>query len=147
MAALTAPRNTPERSHYLVSEEQDLKTNVIFFHGQMVCLDASGYLIPAITSATLKRFGRLNLSFFGPQGKLDMTGLASGSQKGKIEFGIFRWNNSTSGDLIAVADRGNTCFAVDDNTVAKTSNSSARSVAGIILDVDSSGVWVEQLVS
>jgi hypothetical protein len=32
---------------------------------------------------------------------------------------------------------------VDDQTVAKTNGSSTRSVAGIVRQVDSDGVWVE----
>ena len=46
-------------------------------------------------------------------------------------------------DLIARAEIGDTCFAVDDQTVAKTDGSESRSAAGIIRDVDAQGVWVE----
>lgn len=57
--------------------------------------------------------------------------------------GWFRFNNSASGDLIAVTDIGADCYGVDDNTVAKTDGSSSRSIAGVIRDVDSVGVWIE----
>lgn len=144
MAALSGPRNTPERDNIFVPEEQQAKTGVIFYHGQMVAVDATGFLVPAITSTTLKRFARANLS---PERKLDTTALASGAKSVRVEFGCFRWNNSTAGDLIAQADVGNTCFAVDDNTVAKTSGSATRSVAGTIMAVDTSGVWVQMNVA
>lgn len=144
MAALTGPRNTPERDNLFVPEEQQAKTNLVFFHGQMGAVDATGFLIPAITSTTLKRFCRINLS---PERKVDMTGLASGAKTLRTEFGCFRWDNSTAGDLIAQADVGNTCFAVDDHTVAKTNAGATRSVAGTIMAVDSSGVWVQMNVA
>lgn len=45
-------------------------------------------------------------------------------------------------DAIALADIGSDCYIVDDQTVAKTSGSATRSVAGKIFDVDAAGVWV-----
>lgn len=143
MAALTGPRNTKERGQYYRSEEQFAKTNVVFYQGQMVAVDATGYIAPAVTSTALKRVCRVNLTGIGLLRSLDMTGLASGSKKVKIEFGEFLWNNSASADQITQADVGNQCYVVDDNTVAKTSGSSTRSVAGTIMEVDTSGqVWV-----
>lgn len=144
MTALAGPRNTPERGAYNFPDEQLAKTNLVFFHGQMAAVDASGYLVPALTSTTLKRFCRVNLS---PERKLDMTGLASGSKTVKVEFGCFRWNNSSAGDLIAQADVGNDCYAVDDQTVAKTNGTATRTACGKIVAVDSSGVWVLQMPS
>jgi hypothetical protein len=143
MSALTGPRNTRERNNSYLSEEQFTKTGVIFFHGQLVAVDATGYLVPAITSTTLKRFGRCNLS---PERKLDTTALASGAKKAKIEFGCYCWNNSTAGDLCAQADVGNVCYAVDDQTVAKTDGGGTRSAAGRIMEIDANGgVWVEHV--
>ena len=46
-------------------------------------------------------------------------------------------------DLIAKADIGAICYVVDNQTVAKTDNSTARKAAGKIIDVDADGVWVE----
>ena len=60
-----------------------------------------------------------------------------------VRKGTFRFANSASADLIAQADIGSVCYAVDDQTVAKTSNSGARPVAGTIFDVDTDGVWVK----
>lgn len=142
MAALTSPRNTRERGRFYQSEEQFAKTTLVFYHGQMVAVDATGYLVPAITSATLKRPARCNLS---PERKVDTTGLASGVKKLKIEFGEFSWNNGTAGDAIAQADVGNLCYIVDDNTVAKVDGTGTRSVAGKIMEVDANGqIWVLQ---
>lgn len=60
----------------------------------------------------------------------------------KVRTGVFRFANSASGDAIALSDVGKECFIVDDQTVAKTA-AGGRSVAGIVRDVDSVGVWVE----
>jgi hypothetical protein len=139
MSALTAPRNTRERGNFYQSEEQFAKTGVIFYHGQMGAVDASGYLVPAITSTTLKRFVRVNLS---PERKVDTTALASGAKKVKVEFGEFCWANGTAGDLITQADVGNDCYCIDDNTVGKTSGTGTRSIVGKIIEVDAGGVWV-----
>lgn len=142
MAALTGPRNTRERGDFYHSEEQFAKTALVFYHGQMVGVDATGYLVPALTSTAVKRPGRVNLS---PERKIDTTGIASGGKKLKIEFGEFAWNNSAAGDLIAQADVGNDCYIVDDNTVAKTDGSASRSKAGKIMEVEAGGqVWVLQ---
>lgn len=53
-----------------------------------------------------------------------------------------RWGGFTSaggGDAITAADVGNTVYIVDDNTVAKTDNSGARSPAGTFLGYDDRG--------
>jgi hypothetical protein len=69
-------------------------------------------------------------------------GASSGVKKARVKRGIFRFANSTASDAITIADKGATCFIVDDQTVAKTDGSASRSVAGVITDVDSAGVWV-----
>ena len=51
--------------------------------------------------------------------------------------------NSASADLISLADIGADCYIVDDQTVAKTSGTNTRSVAGKVFDVDADGVWVD----
>ena len=40
-------------------------------------------------------------------------------------------------------DIGSDCYIVDDQTVAKTSGTNTRSVAGKVFDVDADGVWVD----
>lgn len=141
MSATTGPRNTRERGEFNRSEEQLAKTNLVFNNGAMVAVDATGYLVPALTSTALKRFGRVNLS---PERVVSTVGVASGGKTLKIEFGEFCWGNSGSTDTIAQADVGNDCYAVDDQTVAKTDGTGSRSKAGKIMGVDASGVWVLQ---
>jgi hypothetical protein len=141
MSATTGPRNTRERGEFNRSEEQLAKAGLVFNNGAMVAVDATGYLVPANSSTTLKRFGRLNLS---PERVVSTVGLASGAKTFKIEFGEYSWGNSAAADAIAQADVGNDCYAVDDATVAKTDGTGTRSKAGTIMGVDASGVWVFQ---
>ncbi len=57
--------------------------------------------------------------------------------------GRFFRNNSATTDEITAADIGSVCFAVDDQTVAKTSASGTRAIAGLVISVnDDEGVEV-----
>jgi hypothetical protein len=60
------------------------------------------------------------------------------------ELNAMWFANSASGDLIAQTEVGSNVYVVDDQTVAKTSNSNARSIAGRVWKVDATkGVLVE----
>jgi len=134
MAALAAPRNTLARSGDI--REMPVKASTKIFQGALVAIDASGWALPAAAVAAHKVIGRAEDTFDNSAG-------ANGAINARVATGVFRWNNSASGDLIARSDIGAACYVVDDNTVAKTSDTGARPVAGIIFDVDASGVWVE----
>jgi hypothetical protein len=60
------------------------------------------------------------------------------------EFRLQWFANSASTDTITQTEVGSNCYIVDDQTVAKTSNSSARSIAGRVFKVDTvKGVLVK----
>lgn len=133
MTALTADRATPVRNGELL--ELPAAAAKKFFAGALVALDAAGRATPGALAATLKGLGRV-------EAYADNSGGAAGDIAVKIRMGCFRWANSGSGDLITTADIGADCFIVDDQTVAKTSATNTRSVAGKVVDVDALGVWV-----
>jgi hypothetical protein len=56
-----------------------------------------------------------------------------------VSRGIFRWANA---DSIARADIGKIVYVTDDQTVNKTGGGN-NIIAGAVVDVDSSGVWVD----
>lgn len=114
-----------------------IAANVKIFAGTLYALNSSGDAVPASAVAAQRTRGVC-------QETVDNTGGAAGAQtvKGRVD-GWFNFKNSASTDLIGRADIGNPCYVVDDETVAKTSNSSARPVAGIVRDVNASGVWIE----
>lgn len=133
MTALTAGRNTPAR--YDGVEHHPIKAGVTIFPGALVVLDAAGWAMPGQAGAGLKAVGRSDSS--------QVSATTNGERNVRTRRGRFSYANSAGADLITRADIGNAAYVVDDQTVAKTSNSAARSVAGIIRDVDAQGVWIE----
>lgn len=111
--------------------------NTVIYAGTLYALNASGDAVPASAMATQRTRGVC-------QETVNNTGGAAGALivNGRRD-GLFNFKNSASGDLITRADIGNACYVVDDETVAKTSNSNARPVAGIVRDVNAAGVWIE----
>ncbi len=134
MVALSAPRNTLERS----GSDLVLKAAAgkVYYPGALVCVDANGRATPGAVATTLRGVGRVEELVDNGAGANDALSV-------KIKKGIFRYANSASGDLIAAADIGVNCYVVDDQTVAKTNGTNTRSVAGKIHDVDAIGVWVD----
>lgn len=143
MSALTKGRNTKEMGVVkAVLDDLDLPQAATkkVYQGSLVVLNASGYAEPG-TAATAKIAA--GVAMLNPNTDVsDSTGLADGALRIRVRQGAFWFANSSAGDLIAQADVGKYCWVVDDQTVAKTSNSSARSKAGIILDVSTLGVLV-----
>ncbi|WP_435609907.1 hypothetical protein [Pseudomonas knackmussii] len=131
---LAKDRNTLRRDGVQFSDP--VAADTLIFAGALVCLDASGNAVPGATSTTLKARGVA-------QEQVDNTGGAAGDLSVESRRGVFQFANSTSTDQITRADIGSECYIVDDQTVAKTSATNTRSVAGVIRDVDSNGVWVE----
>lgn len=140
MAALAGARNTPRLGEMLMVRECEVLTNIVIFKGALVVADgATGFLRPGRASTTDRVMGRADT---GTSDRLDMTGKASGSEKLKVDVGVFRWNNSSAGDLIVQADKGKVVYIVDDQTVAKTDGTGTRVAAGVVELVDSTGVYV-----
>ena len=131
MVALTADRNTPELEPG--EREGFLGASQSIFTGSMLMRNASGHLIKAATAVGSFGVGRAE-----KRGASTTAGVTSQ----RYRPGIFRFANSTAGDLITVADIGAAAYIVDDQTVAKTNGTSTRSPAGIIDGVDALGVWV-----
>lgn len=131
---LTKDRNTQRRDGVQFNDPVAASTRI--FAGSLVCLNAAGNAVPGSLSATLKARGVA-------QEQVDNRDGAAGALRIETRRGVFQFGNSASTDEITRADIGNTAYIVDDQTVAKTSATDTRSVAGIIRDVDASGVWVE----
>jgi len=134
MTAQTQDRNTPARDN--VDFEFPMAASTKIYAGSIACLNSSGLLTKGAATTGLKTVGVA-------QALCDNSAGAASALKGKVRRGCYRFGNSASTDLIALADVGADCYIVDDQTVAKTNGSSTRSVAGKIRDVDTDGVWVE----
>ncbi|MBP1852692.1 hypothetical protein [Rhizobium halophytocola] len=134
MTALTKDRNTPRRSGD--NRQFPVAAGAKLFAGAMGAVNAAGLAVRMTTATTIKGAGRIKRP-------VDNTAGAAGDLVVDIEVGIFRYENSAGADLITKAAIGAVCYGVDDQTVALTSGTNTRSVAGTIFDVDDQGVWVE----
>jgi len=112
-----------------------VKAATKIYGGSLVVLDAAGWAAPATEATGLIVRGVA-------QKQADNTAGANGAINAECERGVFRFANSAAGDLIARAEIGDDCYIVDDQTVAKTSATDTRTIAGKITDLDAQGVWV-----
>lgn len=131
--ALSADYNGPRRERFTFY--RPLAAGVKIFGGGIVVLDSAGNGNPASTATGLICDGRARM-------QVDNTGGIAGALSVEVEKGCFRFANSASADLIDATCIGSICYLVDDFTVAKTSATGTRSIAGPVMDVDADGVWV-----
>lgn len=112
-----------------------MTTGATFYKGSLICTDTStGYDVVGVASTTLVPLGVYDGDEITNSG-------ASGSVKVTVKPGVRRFTNS-SGDAIAITQRGQKCYIEDDDTVAATSAVGTLSEAGTVIDVDTAGVWV-----
>lgn len=131
---LTADRNTQMKDGELIALPM---AAVKIFAGSLVAANASGYATPGAAAATLTYLGRAEETVDNSAGN-------AGDKTVQVRRGkMFKWGNYAS-DAVTQAELGKPCFIYDDAQVAKTSNNGARSVAGIVLGVESDGVWVAE---
>lgn len=133
MSALATFRDTPVMAG--LYRDFPVKAAVKIWPGALVVIDSNGRAAPATTATGLIAVGRAEALADNAAGANDAINV-------RVRAGIFRWGNSASSDEIARSDIGSTVYIVDDQTVAKTDDSSSRSAAGRVWDVDALGVWV-----
>ncbi|ACF01859.1 hypothetical protein Rpal_3357 [Rhodopseudomonas palustris TIE-1] len=133
MTALTADRNTPRLEGEM--KQGPVAAAVKIFAGAMVMRDAAGNITKGQTALGLRGCGRA-------EEQVDNSTGSAGDKTINYRGGAYRFANSASADEITRADVGKFCYAVDDQTVAKTSGSGTRSIAGIVAHVSSLGVVV-----
>lgn len=131
MTAATEGRNTKRRNAERVTHVVNAGSTIHI--GTLVTLlTATGLAVPGGTAAAGVAVGVAQTSVTG-----------DGVKTIEVERGFaYQFANSAAADLIGKADVGNTCYLVDDQTVAKTDSGATRKAAGKIIDVDAGGVWV-----
>lgn len=130
---LTTDRNTPMKDAELVPLPMAAEK---IFAGALVAADASGFVTKGATATTLTYLGRAEES-------KDNSAGAAGAQTITVRRGkAFKWKNSGA-DAVTQASVGKVCYIVDDETVAATNGTNTRSAAGVVVGLDSDGVWVE----
>ena len=134
MAALTIGRTVKSIAGIL--SNFPVKADAVIHQGAIVVLDSTGYAKPAVTGLNLIPVGIARET-------VDATGLASGAVTIETELMIAGHKNSTAGDQIGITEIGKEVFLVDDQTVAKTSATNTRSVAGYARRIEGGLVFVE----
>lgn len=135
MTALTADRDTQRRAG--TDAAYPMKGGVRIFVGAIAAIDtATGFATKGATATTLKVVGIA-------QEQVDNSAGADGALTVPVRRGVWRLANSAGADQITLKDVGGNAYMVDDQTVAKTDGGATRSVAGVIRDVDTVGVWIE----
>lgn len=142
MAALTIERKTPKLGQdalpsYTTNAGVNMEAAAKCFAGGMVGRNAAGNA----TAAAAASIAVLGVA----ESTIDNTAGIAGALTIAPRIGVFQFNNSASADLIAVANVGQDCYVVDDNTVALTNSNNTRCRAGVIVGVDATGaggVWV-----
>lgn len=128
--ALTADRETSERSGQAIGLTA---ASNLFYAGSMVCI-SSGKAVPAADASGYVCVGKA-------EGYLDNTAaLYSATRVLVARRGVFRWVN---GGSFTDSDIGSLAYVSDDQTVTTAAAATYDIVAGIIVDVDSDGVWVD----
>lgn len=132
-AALTADRTSPERAGQMLGLVQGSNT---IFAGALVAVNTSGVAVPASDAAGLKVLGRAEVAS-------DNTGANYLATKTlNIRRGVFRFEN---GGSFTAASIGALAYVQDDQTVTTAAAATNDIIAGLIVDVDSTGVWVDTL--
>ena len=127
-------RNTPWRNGELVAVPVAAATRI--YGGHMVGVNTSGMGVPGSATASLIIMGVSDEY-------ADNTAGAAGATSVMVRRGKAWKLANLSGDAVTQADVGKSCYVADSITVAKTSNTNARPVAGTVIAVESDGVWVE----
>jgi len=130
--ALTADRNTPlKQTDILVI---GVGAGVRIFAGSLIALSATGFAIPGKTATGLTYVGRAEES-------VDNTTGGDGAVFVKVHRNrAFKWANDGT---VTQARLLKPVYIVDDATVAATDGTGTRSAAGLLVGIDSDGVWVE----
>jgi len=136
MTALTAARNCPELAGEELMSSLTITDAEKMYFGGMMAIDYTDEVQMAANTQGLKVIGRC-------PDTVDNTddGEVVEVAGSPVVRGIFRYANSST-YAIPRSAIGCICYVEDDNTVA--GYASALVPAGIVHDVDSDGVWVDQ---
>lgn len=134
-AALTDAVSTPSRPGISTGF---LQASNVVYGGAIAAIDtATGKIVPATDSSGLMVVGCIPVT--SDNGGITATKY-SAAHKCVAQRGVFRWDN---GDSYTAADVGQLAYIKDDHTVQKAATATYDIPVGVIVEVDSSGVWVD----
>lgn len=127
-AALTANRGTDSRPG--IGVRLQLAPSVEIFRGAMVAI-TNGLAVPAFDFPYYRVVGAAQ--DYAKSGASDTVYVV-------VSRGVFRWANDGS---FTNSDRGSFCYSKNDQAVDSSGNTTNDIIAGMIIDVDATGVWVD----
>lgn len=130
-AALTDNRDTPE---YLGKMTGPVQGSNTIFAGSIVAVDSNGLAVAASDAPGLKVIGRALVK------SVNVLSDYVATKRIRVQRGIFRWGN---GGSFTAANIGDLAYLLDDQTVTTAALATNDIIAGLIMDVDSDGVWVD----
>lgn len=139
MSALTAPRiGLSNKGPIILDYGYGVAANQVIYNGAQVAKNASGFLVPAATTAGLRVVGVADLE---NHPKLDTTGLADGAVKITVRLGIFNMKFGATTDAVTAADEGNDVYVLDDQTISRVPGA-GRPIAGQLFEVNGTDAFV-----
>lgn len=130
---LANDRNTPMKDGELISVP--VAASVKIFAGSLVAASALGLATPGAVATTLTYLGRA-------EEQVDNSLGGASAKNVLVRRGrAFKFKNYAT-DPVVQADLGKVCYIFDDEQVAHSDGTGARSAAGKVVGVDSDGVWV-----
>lgn len=131
---LNKDRNTPFKDAEVIAVP--VAASAVIHAGAIVVANATGFAAKGTTATGLTYLGRADAA-------ADNTGGADGATSVLVRRDkAFLWNNSGT-DAVTQASLGKPCYIEDDETVAATDGTGTRSAAGIVVGIDTNGVWVQ----
>lgn len=131
IAASTVAIDTPERAGDVLA--LPVAATTLIPAGVLVALNAAGNAVNASDAAALLVVGR-------SEGDADNSVGNAGDIKVVVKRGVFRFRNSDD-NAVDADDKGKPCFVESNQAVAETSTHKCK--AGVVVDVDEDGVWVD----
>lgn len=132
--ALSKDRQTPMQDGETISVP--VAANAVLYAGALVVANATGYAAPGSVATTLTYLGRAEES-------VNNTGGANGAKSVLVRRKKAFYFKNHGADLVTQASLGKVCYIVDDETVAATNGGNTRSAAGVVVGLDSGGVWIQ----
>lgn len=132
---LAADRNTPMMDGELLSLPL---AAVKVYAGSIAAVNASGFATKGAASTTLRYIGRF-------EEQVDNSAGSAGDKRALVRRGkAFKFKNSGTSAIVQ-ADLGNVAYIEDDQTVSKTDQAGTLSAAGVIVGLETDGVWVAEV--
>ncbi len=126
--AATDNVDTPTRTGNKIN--LTVKNDEVIYYGTLVATDANGEAVSATDAASQNVVGMA----------LEYVDNADDGEKIDVLRGVFRFANGGSFDASNIGDLA---YVEDDKTVTTAAAATADIIAGVIVDVDSDGVWVD----